>query len=384
MSHVSLIPYWLYALELVMVSIGSLFLLTACPIDPLSSRHSAEAQASLDLFETHVHPLFAEMGCQGCHNKTGIARGHPFADDDIETAHEYAQTKVNFDDIKNSALVTRQVPGGHSCDQNSSECDDNAKKLIAALTKWQESRDQAAEKSLSLTSEKDADLDEPGDYTEHRLKFSITKLIDADADTIGSVILEVAVSKSMIAKTLQLNNFIIKTTNVPIFLGGLIAKRNGKDSSDRTKMRACALVKPSDDDQNLTQFDTTFSLTEEDSSPNNISFGLKDLRVATSEDTCGDESVAGNENAKRAFDDKTSVIGGIISDGCTTSCHNPTAGQVPDLSTFAQFYTNRAAIKESVMCTSPESTSCMPPAQATTWPGKQALLVWLETLDAAE
>ena len=242
---------------LVMVSIGVSFS-SACDVDVITSRHSADAQASLDLFKKHVHPLFEEMRCASCHISKSSGVG-AFADEDIAIAHTaaLANQRVDFSDIENSKLVIQQDTSKHNCDKDSGECANNAEKLIAALTKWQESRDSAAEKSLRFTVERDADKDADKDATgayEHELAFALNDLIDAKTSKVGNVTLRVTASKDTSVNLLTLKDFKISTTYEPIFLGGLIAKRNGKLSSNRGMMRVCALVETSSDDKHLTQF----------------------------------------------------------------------------------------------------------------------------------
>ena len=289
-------------LHVVMVSIGVLFLLAGCSMGEYSSRHSADAQSSLDSFRTHVHPEFTAMRCNGCHIiKDDPPRLPAFADADIAIAHAAAEQIVNFNDVESSKFVTKQKSRlGHNCDKPSGECDANAQKLITALTAWKASRDSSAEESLLFTDEKDADQGETGDYTDHELKFAINKLIGTD--TSGNVTLEVTVSKSAQLETLTLTNFKLSTTDEPIFLGGLGAKRNGRVSTDDTKKRICALVKPDEDDDTiLTQFgEIVFTFAEGDSSPNIIALGLKNLRVATASDKCGEKTINSVDEADGA------------------------------------------------------------------------------------
>ncbi len=374
----------LQTIYMVMVSIGGLLLLTACTIEHISSRHSADAQASLDLFKTHVHPLLTEMKCAGCHTSKGNGE---FADEDIEIAHTaaLAESRVDFSDIKNSLLVTRQVPSNHNCDKTSGECDKNAEKLIAALIKWQESRDSDAGKSLLLTDEKDADQGETGDYTDHKLQFAIDKLMNSNAS--GNVTLEVTASKSSSANLLTLKNFKLNTTADHIFLGGFRAKRNGKYSSDLSKMRVCTLAKPSSEKKTteFSKIEISFSLEDGDSSPNMIAFGLKDLRVATSDDECEGESIDGDDlgEARTVFNDKEQDIGQIISSNCTTSCHNQISRQGSDLSTFDDFYAARQEIIRRVDCSlQAYANKCMPKPQRNNLQEEQKieLLDWLEAL----
>ena len=286
-----LAPLVLIDLHVVMVSIG--VLLTACSIVEYSSRHSADAKSSLESFQTYVHPEFVKMRCDGCHIRKDDdpPRLPEFADKDIAIAHAAAEQIVNFNDIESSTFVTKQKStNGHNCNKTSGECDANAQKLITALTAWQASRDSSAEESYLFTKEINADNGKTGDYTNRVLRFAINELID---NIEGNVTLKVTASKSTRLKTLTLTNFKLSTTDKPIFLGGLIAKHNGIVSTDESKDRICALVKPDEDDDTiLTQYHSmVITLVEGDSSPNMIALGLKNLRVATASDECDGKTI---------------------------------------------------------------------------------------------
>ena len=373
---------------MVMVSIG-VSLLSACDVHPITARvNSADAEASSNLFKKHVYPLFEEMNCSSCHHADGAAKGHPFADEDIDVAYQSAKTKVDFNDIENSLFVTRQKEGRHNC---GSQCDDNAKQLIAALTEWQEGADSAVD-DWRFTDEKDADQDETGDDSDYKLKFSINNLL-AD-NTAGSVILSVTVIKISTdnSNLLILEDFAISTTDKPIYIGGLRAKRNGKLHSDKSKDRVCALVEPSDEDAILKQYgEITFSLESDDTSTNKIAFGLLNFRVAKEHDECEDNDNSEIAQAKTAFDDKSeNSVGKIISDNCLSSCHTSST-QGTDISTFDNFYAARQEIKRRVACDNvtpnQRATWCMPQGISGNWSSgqrndaqKQTLLDWLNNL----
>lgn len=366
----------LSSLHVVIVSIW--WLLSACSVDAINSRirHSADAQASLDLFEKYVYPLFDERKCASCHREDGMAKGHAFAAKKITTAHKAALRYVDFSDIENSGLVinSKDPKHKHSCDKASGECDENADKLIAALTKWQKSRNSNVEELLRYTEEKDADQGKTGDYTNHKLKFSLNSLVEGG---VGNVTLEITASKSTTTNLLTISDFKLTTTDKHIFLGGLRAKHNGKNSSDETKMRVCALVKPSDNEV-LTQFyGITFVLEDANSSPNNIAIGLKDLRVAKDNDKCENRK-SGLSKARTEFNNKTSGIGKVIQDSCVSNCHVNNTQRV-DLAVFDNLYSKRQAIIERVSCG--EGINCMPPdPNVLGSSNKKWLLDWMNNL----
>lgn len=379
-------------LELVMVSIGGLFFLTACSVEYISSRRTIDAQASLDVFKTHVHPVFKGRGCAGCHTSAGQAKGHEFADEDIKKAHEKAKHPdyVDFSDIENSPLVieAKNPKHKHGCDKAAGECDENAKQLIAALTKWQQSNDNAAEKNLRYTDAKDADQGKTGDYTDHKLQFSLNKLLNNN--DAGNVTLEVMASKTSASDLLTLNNFKLTTTDKSIFLGGLVAKRNNMPNSDRSFMRVCTFAKPLSETnaRDFSNIKFRFSLANGDSSPNNISFGLKDLRIAKDDNKCGEESTTKQVDLTQAKADFSgNGVGRIISTYCSRNCHHPNAIIEDDnnLKDFNVFYHLRGEAKKRIKCINLRREQCMPPSGAygsvpIPDKDKQLLLEWLEAL----
>jgi hypothetical protein len=73
---------------------------------------------SLKAFKATVYPLL-RANCSACHsteNKTGSGAQAPLhADVDVNVAHEYALTRVNFRDPANSKLVVRMGIDRHHC-----------------------------------------------------------------------------------------------------------------------------------------------------------------------------------------------------------------------------------------------------------------------------
>jgi len=92
---------------------------------------------SLEAFKTTLYPLLRQ-NCSGCHsteNKNGSGAQAPIhADVNVNLAHEYALTRVNFRDPENSKFVVRMAIDRHNCfDQN---CGVAAQKMLAAVNAW--------------------------------------------------------------------------------------------------------------------------------------------------------------------------------------------------------------------------------------------------------
>jgi len=98
---------------------------------------------SLKAFQETLYPVL-RANCSGCHsteNTTGSGAQAPLhADVDVNLAHEYALTRVNFRDPKNSAFVTRMAIDRHNC--FAENCGVAAEKMLAAVTAW---RDKVAD-----------------------------------------------------------------------------------------------------------------------------------------------------------------------------------------------------------------------------------------------
>jgi hypothetical protein len=73
---------------------------------------------SLKAFKETLYPLL-RANCAGCHsaeNPSGSGAQAPLhADANVNLAHEYALTRVNFRDLENSKLVVRMGIDRHNC-----------------------------------------------------------------------------------------------------------------------------------------------------------------------------------------------------------------------------------------------------------------------------
>ncbi|HVQ63773.1 MAG TPA: hypothetical protein VMT78_04505, partial [Terriglobia bacterium] len=92
---------------------------------------------SLAAFKDTLYPLLRQ-NCSGCHsteNKTGSGAQAPIHSDvDVNLAHEYALTRVNFRELKESKFVSRMEIDRHNC--FAENCGVAANKMLEALTAW--------------------------------------------------------------------------------------------------------------------------------------------------------------------------------------------------------------------------------------------------------
>ncbi len=93
---------------------------------------------SLKAFEQTLYPLL-RTNCSGCHSGSG-AQAPVHADINVNLAHEYALTRVNFREPAESKFVTRMAIDRHHC--FAENCGVAAKQMLAAVTEW---RDQVAD-----------------------------------------------------------------------------------------------------------------------------------------------------------------------------------------------------------------------------------------------
>jgi hypothetical protein len=102
-----------------------------------------DKKRSLKAFQETLYPLL-RADCSGCHsteNRSGSGEQAPLhADADVNLAHEYALTRVNFRDPENSKLVVRMAIDRHNCFDAS--CAAAAKQMLAAVIAW---RDRVAD-----------------------------------------------------------------------------------------------------------------------------------------------------------------------------------------------------------------------------------------------
>jgi hypothetical protein len=96
-----------------------------------------DKKRSLEAFKGTVYPLL-RANCSGCHstqNKAGSGAQAPLHSDvDVNVAHEYALTRVNFREPANSRLVVRMIIDRHNCFSGS--CAAAGAKMLAAVTAW--------------------------------------------------------------------------------------------------------------------------------------------------------------------------------------------------------------------------------------------------------
>src|SRR5579863_6980117 len=94
---------------------------------------------SLAAFKDTLYPLL-RANCSGCHsteNKLGSGAQAPLhADVDVNLAHEYALTRVNFREPVNSKPVERMSIERHNCfGENGGVA---GKQMLAAVTAWRD------------------------------------------------------------------------------------------------------------------------------------------------------------------------------------------------------------------------------------------------------
>ena len=98
---------------------------------------------SLQAFKDTLYPLLRQ-NCSGCHsteNKTGSGAQAPLhSDPDMALSHEYALTRVNFRDLKESKFVERMAIDRHNC--FGANCGVAANQMLEAVTAW---RDKVAD-----------------------------------------------------------------------------------------------------------------------------------------------------------------------------------------------------------------------------------------------
>ena len=98
-----------------------------------------DKKRSLKAFQETIYPLL-RANCSGCHsteNRTASGAQAPLhADADVNLAHEYALTRVNFRQPENSKLVVRMSIDRHNCFDTS--CAAAGKKMLAAVVAWRD------------------------------------------------------------------------------------------------------------------------------------------------------------------------------------------------------------------------------------------------------
>ena len=94
---------------------------------------------SLAAFKETLYPLLRQ-NCSGCHNtqnKLGSGAQAPVHSDvDPNLAHEYALTRVNFRELRESKFVVRMEVDRHNC--FAENCAAAANKMMEAVTAWRD------------------------------------------------------------------------------------------------------------------------------------------------------------------------------------------------------------------------------------------------------
>jgi len=94
---------------------------------------------SLAAFKDTLYPVL-RANCSGCHsteNKLGSGAQAPLhADVDVNLAHAYALTRVNFRDTENSRFVVRMAIDRHNC--FGENCGVAGKQMLAAINAWRD------------------------------------------------------------------------------------------------------------------------------------------------------------------------------------------------------------------------------------------------------
>lgn len=106
--------------------------------EPVALGTSFDRQASLAAFKNTLYPLLRSSTCIACHNSAintaSGAQAPLHTDNDVELAHEYALTRVNFADPEKSKFVVRMAIDRHNCPR--SDCDAAADDMLTAINAW--------------------------------------------------------------------------------------------------------------------------------------------------------------------------------------------------------------------------------------------------------
>ncbi|HEY7773677.1 MAG TPA: c-type cytochrome [Marinagarivorans sp.] len=101
-----------------------------------------DRSVSLAAFEQTLYPHLRDSGCGSCHNSAvapelGGNQAPMHTDSDVNLAHEYALTRVNFKDPRNSKFVVRMEIDRHQCPSGAS-CASAGRDMLAAVTAWKD------------------------------------------------------------------------------------------------------------------------------------------------------------------------------------------------------------------------------------------------------
>lgn len=93
---------------------------------------------SLNAFKETLYPHLRSQTCVACHNSAvpshlSGSQAPLHSDDNVELAHEYALTRVNFKDPRNSKFVVRMEIDRHNC---GGPCDVAGREMLDAVLAW--------------------------------------------------------------------------------------------------------------------------------------------------------------------------------------------------------------------------------------------------------
>jgi hypothetical protein len=94
---------------------------------------SLDRAASLAAFEQTLYPLL-RANCARCHSTDTRGQAPIHSDVNVNLAHEYALTRVNFQHPEDSKFVVRQVIDRHNCFGKS--CADSGAQMLKAVQAW--------------------------------------------------------------------------------------------------------------------------------------------------------------------------------------------------------------------------------------------------------
>lgn len=110
--------------------------------EPVVVSENFDKAKSLQAFEGTLYKFLRSSGCSGCHNSAvaeelGGFQAPMHSDNNVELAHEYALTRVNFKDPANSKFVIRMKIDRHHCPgTGTNPCAKAAENMLKAVTDW--------------------------------------------------------------------------------------------------------------------------------------------------------------------------------------------------------------------------------------------------------
>ena len=104
----------------------------------INSAIGYDRQRSINVFEETLYPHLRSSTCLVCHNSelssSSAAQAPIHTDVNVELAHDYALTRVNFADPENSKLVVRMSIDRHNCPMG--DCQLAGEEMLEAVEAW--------------------------------------------------------------------------------------------------------------------------------------------------------------------------------------------------------------------------------------------------------